>query len=158
MVGRIEPAEDGDRVVAARAVPAGQDRREIRRRRSRSRPRRRRSGGPRAGTISAGRDGSSGVRDEALGREDLEAVGEVEPPAEPCLGDERVEHRVRPLVDAGVGRRSRVIVTAAFLPAYQLLNAFGLDRRELILVRRGGLLVDDLEEVEPVVRDRRRCR
>ena len=86
VVGRIEPAEHRERVTSGGSVPAGErldsasviHRAERRQRHDEKWP----------GCLN-------GRRDEALGRNDLEAGGKVEPPTQPCLGDQRVEHRPR---------------------------------------------------------------
>ena len=87
-------------------------------------------------------------RDERFGRDDLEAGGEVESPAEPCLGDERVEHRRPPLA---APRGSRVIVTAAFLPAVPVAEASLLIVVELSASGVAVLFGDDLEQVQAAV-------
>ena len=84
MLGRIEPPQHGrrdrrrpvrpGRAAARRAVAVASARRVA------------------SGTTSSGRDGSIGVADQRLGRDDLEPVRRIESPAEPRLRDERVEH------------------------------------------------------------------
>ena len=112
MVRRVEPAQDGERVVAARAVPARQRRGRglAARRAGGSRPRRS-TRSTAAGTMSSGPGRLDRRPDESLGGDDLEAVGEVEAPAEARLGDERVEHRGRSATASRwpgqVGRRDR---------------------------------------------------
>ena len=83
MVRRIEAAEDGERVAAAGSVPPGQRRR---------RPR------PPAAPEQGGRHDQDGPRrldrraDQPLGGDDLDAGGRIQSPAQPRLGQERVEH------------------------------------------------------------------
>ena len=86
VIGGVEPAEHRERVAAGGSVPAGErlDGAAVVRRAER----RQRHEEERAGCLD-------GRRDEALGRDDLETGGKVEPPAQPCLGDQGVEHRPR---------------------------------------------------------------
>ena len=88
MVGRVEPraGRRAGRRRPGRARP-GQRRRRRRRRGGRRAERRR------AARSGAGRDGSIGLPISRSAAIDLEPVGRVEPPAQPRLGDERVEHR-----------------------------------------------------------------
>jgi hypothetical protein len=86
VVAWVEPPKQRHRIVAARTVAAGERLRDgIGRRRAK---RRGRNDEKRPGRLDRGRD-------QALGGNDLEPRGEVEPPAQPRLGDERVEHAWR---------------------------------------------------------------
>ena len=117
MVARIEPLQDGQRVAAGGPVPARQ-----------------RAGAGSAGsarsvasgTISSGRDGSSGVPTSDLSGDHLEAVRRIEPPAEPRLRDECVEHPPLPSTGSCCWRvmvGSRVMVTAVFFASYHFEKA-----------------------------------
>ena len=82
VISRVQAPEQEDRIPTRGTVPA------------RQRLRRRVRGGPEGGQRND-EDGPPGFkrrRDEPLGGDDLQARGEVEPPAEPRFGDERVEH------------------------------------------------------------------
>ena len=91
VIGRVEPAEDRDGIGTTRTVAAREDR---------CRPGR--IGRPAAAPGVHPEDGCRDDqdrparlergRDEVFGRDDLEARGEVQPPAEARLGDERIEH------------------------------------------------------------------
>ena len=83
MIRRVEAAEHGERIAAPGAVPPGQRRHGPRRPTPRAGP---------AGTIRTGRDGSIGVPIEPLGRDELDARARIQSPAQPRLGQERVQH------------------------------------------------------------------
>ena len=146
MIGRVEAAEHRERIVASRPVTAGQGpdgldrtlvadrpgrghgaRRTRRARACRARRARHRGAeeGRRREDERAGRIQRRG--DEALRGDDLEPLGEIEAPADPRLGEERVEHRpvqappveVRYWAYAG----STSIVALACSAPYQFVNA-----------------------------------
>ena len=120
MVRRVEAAQDRERVAAARAVAARQ---------GRGNGVGRRWGHPQtaAGTTSTGSDGSTGVATSRSATTTAKPGRRIEAPAQPGLGEERVEHRpARPALRQlawPVMAGSRVMSNAAFCCEYQSGNA-----------------------------------
>jgi len=111
MIAGVESPQEGDRIVAIGAMPAGQRHGVTR---TRGAERRERHDQDRSGRFDR-------RADQALGGDHLEPGRQVEAPAEARLGDERIEH-VRPYVP----RSSRVIFTAFFFALYQFEKALAL--------------------------------
>src|SRR6185503_1235338 len=107
-----------------------------------------------AGTIKAGRAGSRGDRTSDSAARTWRPSLRSRP--------QRSRASATSASSTGIGRLGRRVecgqevagdLHRVLLPVIPVLEAARLDRRELVLVRRGGLLLEHLEEVEAVVRD-----